>query len=78
MHPNRPQHWPRWQGFSMQLTPNETILKKGGAAGLCCFMGYYVLLAQAAAQDYAGALDMLRAYWGGMLRLGSNDLLGGL
>ena len=50
---------------------NETILKKGGAAGLCCFMGYYVLLAQAAAQDYAGALDMLRAYWGGMLRLGA-------
>lgn len=20
VHPNRPQHWPRWQGFSMQLT----------------------------------------------------------
>ena len=30
-----------------------------------------MLLAQAAAQDYAGALDMLRAYWGGMLRLGA-------
>ena len=71
VHPNRPQHWPRWQGLLDAADANETILKKGGAAGLCCFMGYYVLLAQAAAQDYAGALDMLRAYWGGMLRLGA-------
>lgn len=50
---------------------NEEILKPGGAAGMTSFMGYYMLLAQAKAQDYTGALAMIREFWGGMLHLGA-------
>ena len=50
---------------------NETSLKPGGAAGMTCFMGYYILMARALAGDVPGALSTLREYWGGMLALGA-------
>ena len=50
---------------------NEKSLKCGGAEGLSAFMGYYILLARAMAGDVAGALDTIRQYWGGMLKLGA-------
>lgn len=46
-------------------------LRQGGAEGMTSFMGYYVLLAQAVCGDYSGALDMIRDFWGGMLKLGA-------
>ncbi|MGN6507426.1 MAG: alpha-L-rhamnosidase-related protein, partial [Tepidisphaeraceae bacterium] len=39
--------------------------------GLSPFYGYYVLEARAQAGDHAGALNLLRTYWGGMLDLGA-------
>lgn len=50
---------------------NEESLSCGGAEGLSAFMGYYILLARAQAGDVAGALDTIRQYWGGMLKLGA-------
>lgn len=50
---------------------NEESLSRGGAEGLSAFMGYYILLARAQAGDVAGALDTIRQYWGGMLKLGA-------
>lgn len=50
---------------------NEESLRCGGAEGLSAFMGYYILLARAQAGDVSGALDTIRQYWGGMLKLGA-------
>lgn len=50
---------------------NETLLKQGGAKGMSTFMGYYILTARAMAGDYAGCLNCIREYWGGMLALGA-------
>lgn len=52
-------------------TANEQSLRCGGAEGLSAFMGYYILLARAMAGDFAGALDTISQYWGGMLKLGA-------
>ena len=46
---------------------NREVLAPGGARGYSTFMGYYLLAAKAKAGDWQGALDDLRAYWGGML-----------
>jgi len=35
------------------------------------FQGFYLLKARSLAGDYAGALDVVRNYWGGMLKLGA-------
>lgn len=50
---------------------NDALLKVGGARGMSCFMGYYILNARAMAGDYKGCLDCIREYWGGMLSLGA-------
>ena len=52
-------------------TANAQSLSCGGAEGLSAFMGYYILLARAMAGDVSGALDTIREYWGGMLKLGA-------
>lgn len=52
-------------------TVNDTLLTVGGAEGMTSFMGYYVLLAQARAGDFTGALRLIREFWGGMLKLGA-------
>ncbi len=50
---------------------NQDILKKDGVQNMSTFYGYYILEAMARAGDYAGALDVIRNYWGGMLDLGA-------
>ncbi|MBR4072619.1 MAG: alpha-L-rhamnosidase [Clostridia bacterium] len=49
----------------------EMILN-GGAKGMSTFMSYYILTA-AAKKSISGALDMLREYYGGMLKVGATS-----
>lgn len=60
-----------WAGLLDAREANRESLAVGGAAGLSTFMGYYILKARAEAGDISGALDTLRDYWGGMLKLGA-------
>lgn len=50
---------------------NTNILKKDGVQRMSTFYGYYILEAMAKAEDYNGALNVIREYWGGMLDLGA-------
>lgn len=50
---------------------NEKLLVPGGGHGYSTFFGYYLLAAKALAGDYAGALDDMKEYWGGMLDMGA-------
>jgi hypothetical protein len=50
---------------------NKEIIAVGGAKNFSTFFGYYMLQAQAMAGDYQGAIDNIRNYWGGMLKLGA-------
>lgn len=50
---------------------NTEIIAIGGPKNFSTFYGYYMLEAQAKAGDYAGALDNIRKFWGGMLDLGA-------
>ncbi len=50
---------------------NRDVLAQDPFRGLSTFYGYYILQARALAGDYAGCLDLLRAYWGGMLDMGA-------
>lgn len=52
---------------------NRDSLGKDPFRGISTFYGYYVLQARAAAGDYAGSLDLIRKYWGGMLDLGATS-----
>lgn len=60
-----------WAGLLDAKETNEKSLAVGGSEGLSTFMAYYILQARAQAGDVSGALDTLREYWGGMLRLGA-------
>lgn len=46
-------------------------LAQHGAEGMTSFMGYYVLQALAKAEKTTQALELIRNFWGGMLRLGA-------
>jgi alpha-L-rhamnosidase len=50
---------------------NRAVLSVNPFRFLSTFYGYYVLQARAAAGDYAGAIDLIRTYWGGMLEMGA-------
>ena len=50
---------------------DKKYLSAGGAKGFSTFYGYYMLKAMAEAGNYAGALDVVRTYWGAMLDLGA-------
>ncbi|TXF86331.1 Bacterial alpha-L-rhamnosidase [Neolewinella aurantiaca] len=50
---------------------NKDILRKDGVQNMSTFYGYYMLEAMANAGDHAGAMDVIRQYWGGMLDLGA-------
>ncbi|CAH1001850.1 hypothetical protein LEM8419_02758 [Neolewinella maritima] len=52
---------------------NTDILKQDGVQNMSTFYGYYILEAMARADDHAGALDVIRNYWGGMLDLGATS-----
>ena len=50
---------------------NSERLAKDGARGYSCFMGGYIMEARALDGDVQGALDDMRAFWGGMLQMGA-------
>jgi hypothetical protein len=50
---------------------NSEILTKNGVQRMSTFYGYYILEAMAKAEDYIGALNVIKDYWGGMLDLGA-------
>ncbi|SOE23186.1 alpha-L-rhamnosidase [Spirosomataceae bacterium TFI 002] len=50
---------------------NTAVLKKDGVQNMSTFYGYYILEAMAKANDYQGALNVIKEYWGGMLDLGA-------
>lgn len=54
-------------------TPEQSneVLSDGGVQRYSTFYGYYMLQAKAMAGDYAGAMDDICRYWGGMLDLGA-------
>lgn len=49
----------------------NAVIEKDGAQRFSTFYGYYMLLAMAKAQNYTGAMEIIREYWGGMLKLGA-------
>ncbi len=58
-------------GLACPKEINEKIMVPGGGQGYSTFFGYYILAAKAMAGDYAGALDDMKEYWGGMLDMGA-------
>ena len=58
-------------GTTNAADANGAILAQDPFCGLSTFYGYYVLEARAKAGDYVGCLDLIRAYWGGMLGAGA-------
>jgi alpha-L-rhamnosidase len=50
---------------------NSKVISVNGAKGFSTFYGFYMLQAQAMAGDYQDALDNIRRFWGGMLKLGA-------
>jgi hypothetical protein len=50
---------------------NKTVLSQEPFSGLSPFGGYYAIQARALAGDYTGALEVIRHYWGGMIKLGA-------
>ena len=49
----------------------KEVISGNSAEEMSCFMGYYVLKAKAELGDYKDALDIIREYWGGMLKMGA-------
>lgn len=50
---------------------DQKYLSVGGTKNFSTFYGYYMLQAKAKADNYQGALDNIREYWGGMLDMGA-------
>lgn len=50
---------------------NAEVIAIGDCERFSTFYGYYMLQAKAKAKDYAGALNCIRNYWGGMLDMGA-------
>jgi alpha-L-rhamnosidase len=58
-------------GYGTPEAVNKAVLADNPLKGISTFYGYYVLQARAAAGDYAGALEVIRKYWGAMLDMGA-------
>ncbi|SER29395.1 alpha-L-rhamnosidase [Gracilibacillus ureilyticus] len=52
-------------------TVNQQVISVDGAKRMSTFYGYYILLAKAMAEDITDTLQIIREYWGGMLKLGA-------
>lgn len=50
---------------------NDEIIAVGGTKNFSTFFGYYMLEAKAKAGDYQGSLDVIREYWGAMIKMGA-------
>lgn len=53
------------------LEKSKNALKGNSAEEMSCFMGFYTLLAKAKMGETSDALDIIREYWGGMLKMGA-------
>lgn len=60
-------------GLADAVKSNRDILSVNPLEELSTFLGYYTLQARGMAGDYAGALEVLRRYWGGMLDFGATS-----
>ncbi len=60
-------------GLEDAKTVNDELLTVDGVKDLSTFYGYYVLNAMAKADNYQGAMDFIREYWGAMLDLGATS-----
>lgn len=49
------------------------FIKRDGAKGFSAFMGYYSLLALHKADEMSAALDIIKSYWGGMIKMGATS-----
>lgn len=58
-------------GLVQPETANNEVLAKDGVHKMSPFYGYYMLIAQAKANDYTTALNTIRNYWGAMLDFGA-------
>ncbi|MGA7722972.1 MAG: alpha-L-rhamnosidase C-terminal domain-containing protein [Ignavibacteriaceae bacterium] len=58
-------------GLGDPVELNSKVMAVDGAQRLSTFYGYYVLQAKALAGDIQGCLDVIREYWGGMLKMGA-------
>lgn len=58
-------------GLADAVKMNNELLAVGGAKGFSTFLGYYTLAAMAMAENHTGALNAMREYWGGMLKMGA-------
>jgi len=58
-------------GLADPKSTNDTLIALNGAHNYSTFQGYYILKAKAMAGDYQGAMDAIREYWGGMLKMGA-------
>ena len=52
---------------------NQKFLSSDPCRGLSPWFGYYVLNARALANDYTGCLELIREYWGDMVKLGATS-----
>jgi len=53
---------------------DKDVIAPGGAKGFSAFMGYYMLQAQAMAGNYEGAMNNIREFWGGMIKMGATTM----
>jgi hypothetical protein len=49
----------------------DEVIAVGGAKNFSTFYGYYMLQAMAQAGEYNRAMEIIKEYWGGMLKLGA-------
>jgi len=55
----------------MDIQKAADIIENGGAKGFATFMGYYAIQVLAKAGRMDIAIDIIRDYWGGMLKMGA-------
>lgn len=60
-----------WAGLMDANEADQKYLSQEGGHGFSTFYGYYMLRSMALAENYSGALDIIRSYWGAMLDMGA-------
>jgi hypothetical protein len=60
-------------GLDAAANVNAAVLARNPLTGVSTFYGYYILQARALAGDHAGAIDLIRTFWGAMLDLGATS-----
>lgn len=58
-------------GLISPTVANKEVLSKDGAHRMSTFYGYYILNAMAEADNVQGGMDVIKEYWGSMLKLGA-------